>query len=89
MKDELIEKNRKVVDNLFVALESRKFEMLTDVFAESGKQLNPYSPEGFPKSFDGAEGIYKQYRGLAANFGQMNFPRQILVTEDPNFFCKV
>jgi ketosteroid isomerase-like protein len=82
----LTESNRKVVDNFFVALETQKFEMLKEVFAEKGKQLNPYSPAGFPKSFDGAEGIYKQYSGLTANFGQMKFPRQIFATEDPNFF---
>ncbi len=86
MNQSLIESNRKVVDNFFVALETQKFEMLKEVFAENGKQLNPYSPAGFPKSFDGAEGIYKQYSGLTANFGQMKFPRQILATEDPNFF---
>lgn len=85
-KEELIEQNRKVVDNFFVALETQKFEMLRDVFAEDGKQLNPYSPEGFPKSFDGVEGIYKQYSGLTANFGQMKFPREIIATEDPDFF---
>lgn len=82
----LTENNRKVVDNFFLALESQKFEMLKEVFAENGKQLNPYSPDGFPKSFDGAEGIYKQYTGLTVNFGQMKFPRQIFATEDPNFF---
>ena len=86
MATELIEQNRKVVDNFFVALETQKFDMLKEVFAPDGKQLNPYSPEGFPKSFDGAEGIYKQYSGLTANFGQMKFPRQIFATEDPNFF---
>lgn len=57
-----------------------------EIFAEKGRQLNPYSPEGFPKSFAGAEGIYKQYSGLSGNFGQMKFPRQIFATEDPNFF---
>lgn len=82
----IIKNNRKVVDNFFVALETQKFEMLKEVFAENGKQLNPYSPEGFPKSFEGTEGIYKQYSGLTANFGQMKFPRQIFATEDPNFF---
>jgi len=86
MNTSLIESNRKVVDNFFVALETQKFEMLKEVFAVNGKQLNPYSPEGFPKSFDGADGIYKQYSGLTANFGQMRFPRQIIATEDPNFF---
>ena len=86
MNQSLIESNRKVVDNFFVALETQKFEMLKEVFAKNGKQLNPYSPVGFPKSFDSADAIYKQYSGLTANFGQMKFPRQIFATEDPNFF---
>lgn len=85
-KQILTEQNRKVVDNFFVALETPKFEMLKEIFAINGKQLNPYSPEGFPKSFDGADGIYKQYSGLTENFGQMRFPREIFATEDPNFF---
>jgi uncharacterized protein len=74
------------VDSFFVALETQQLHMLKEVFAEKGRQLNPYAPEGFPKSFDGAEAIYKQYRGLTQNFGQMKFPRLILATEDPNFF---
>ena len=82
----LTDKNRKIVDNFFIALEAQKFEMLKEVFTQNGKQFNPYSPEGFPKSFDGAEGIYKKYSGLAANFGQMKFHRQIFATEDPNLF---
>ena len=85
MNDEITAQNKKVVDNFFVALETQKFELLKEVFAENGKQLNPYSPVGFPKSFDGAEAIYNQYKGLTANFGQMKFPRQIFATEDPNF----
>jgi ketosteroid isomerase-like protein len=78
--------NRKVVDNFFVALETQNFELLKEVFAENGRQLNPYVPEGFPKSFDGREAIYKQYSSLPQQFGQMKFPRTIYATEDPNFF---
>jgi ketosteroid isomerase-like protein len=80
------EQNRKVVDNFFTALETPQFELLKTIFAENGRQLNPYAPEGFPESFDGSEDIYRQYSGLTANFGQMRFPRQIFATEDPNFF---
>jgi len=86
MNSELINSNRKVVDQFFVALETQNFELLKVVFAKEGRQLNPYSPAGFPESFDGAERIYTQYSGLTANFGQMKFPRQIFATEDPNFF---
>src|ERR1044072_1225616 len=85
-KQMITEQNRQVVDNFFVALETQNFEILKAIFDENGRQLNPYSPEGFPKSFDGADGIYKQYSGLTANFGQMKCPRTIFPTEDPNFF---
>jgi ketosteroid isomerase-like protein len=78
--------NRKIVDTFFIALETQQFELLKGIFAVNGKQLNPYAPNGFPKSFDGIESIYRQYSGLTANFGQMKFPRTIYATEDPDFF---
>ena len=77
---------RNIVDQFFLALETGQFERLKDIFAKHGRQLNPYAPEGFPPSFDGAEGIYSQYSGLSANFGKMTFPRRIFATDDPNFF---
>src|SRR5437588_7268694 len=81
-----VDSNKKIVDSFFVALETQQFEILKEIFAPDGQQLNPYAPQGFPKSFDGAEGIYKQYSGLTANFGEMKYPRKIYATEDPNFF---
>lgn len=78
--------NRQTVDNFFVALETQNFDLLNDVFAESGRQLNPYVPEGFPKSFDGRAAIYKQYSSLPAQFSSMKFPRTIYATDDPNFY---
>jgi ketosteroid isomerase-like protein len=78
--------NKKVVDTFFVALETQHFELLKEAFAPDGKQLNPYAPDGFPKSFNGAEGVFKQYSELTASFGQMRFPRTIYATEDPDFF---
>ena len=63
--------------------------MLKEVFAPNGRQLNPYVPEGFPKSFDGAEAIYKQYSSLPQNFSKMRFPRTIYGTDDPDFFFVV
>lgn len=76
--------HKEVVDRFFVALETQEFEILNEIFSEDARQLNPYIPEGFPKSFDGRDGIFKQYSGLTENFGQMKFPRTIYVTEDPN-----
>ena len=67
----LTERNRKVVNTFFVALETQNFALLREVFAEKGRQLNPYVPEGFPRSFD---------------VGAMKCPRTLFATEDPNFF---
>jgi ketosteroid isomerase-like protein len=78
--------NHQVVDAFFAALETQRFERLREVFAPEGRQLNPYVPEGFPKSFDGAEAIFQQYSGLTQQFGQMRFPRTIHATDDPDFF---
>jgi hypothetical protein len=38
------------VDSFFVAFETQQLHMLKEVFAEKGRQLNPYAPEGFPKA---------------------------------------
>jgi ketosteroid isomerase-like protein len=84
-----LEENKKVVEAFFVALETQNFALLNQVFAQHGRQLNPYIPEGFPKSFDGREAIYKQYSSLPATFGKMNFPRTIYATENPDFFVVV
>jgi uncharacterized protein len=81
-----MERNRQTVDKFFIALETQQFELLKEIFAPEGKQLNPYAPAGFPASFDGAENIYKQYKSLTTSFGNMKFPRRIFATEDPDFF---
>ncbi len=59
--------------------------MLNEIFAEKAKQLNPYVPEGFPKSVNGCEAIYNHYSSLPKIFGQMKFPGTIYSTEDSDF----
>jgi ketosteroid isomerase-like protein len=46
----------------------------------------PYAFGNFPKSFDGREGIYNQYRSLPKTFSKMSFPRTIYSTENPDVF---
>ena len=85
MNQTVANQNKEVVDTFFIALETQNFELLKEIFAVNGRQLNPYVPEGFPASFEGAEGIYKQYSSLPGLFGQMRFPRVLFATEDPQF----
>ena len=79
-------RNRQVVNEFFVALETQQFGKLREVFAPDGRQVNAFVPEGFPKSFEGSAEIYQQYSALPKQFGQMRFPRTIYATEDPNLF---
>ncbi|HEX9509099.1 MAG TPA: nuclear transport factor 2 family protein [Puia sp.] len=85
MDQTVVNRNKEVVDTFFIALETQNFELLKEIFAEDGRQINPYVPEGFAASFDGVEGIYKQYSSLPQLFGQMKFPRTLFATEDPQF----
>jgi ketosteroid isomerase-like protein len=82
---DVVEKNRETVDRFFTALETQQYSILREIFAPEGRQINPYVPEGFPRSFDGVDAIFMQYSGLSKTFGKMSFIREIHVTEDPNF----
>lgn len=79
-----VETNRDKVEAYFVALETGRFEALREIFAEDAKQLMPYSFGDFPSSFEGREGIYRQYSSLPEIFGKMAFPRTIYPTENPD-----
>lgn len=79
------QKNRQVVNRFYEAVEAQKFAVIREVFSPDAQQLIPYAPPGFPKRLEGAEAIFQQFSGLTAYFGQMRFPRQIFVTEDPDF----
>ncbi|MBG8554372.1 nuclear transport factor 2 family protein [Hymenobacter guriensis] len=79
------QQNRQVVNRFYEAVESQQFAVIKDVFLPNARQLIPYAPPGFPKRLEGSEAIYQQFSGLTAYFGRMRFPRQIFVTEDPDF----
>lgn len=83
------EQNKAVVNDFFAALETQEFDMLLEIFAPHARQLNPYAPPGFPKMFEGAKVIHKQYASLVENFGAMKFSRRILATEDPDFILAI
>lgn len=73
---------KQIVNQFFEALETSQFDKLKDIFAADARQLNPYVPEGFPKSFDGIDAIYNQYSSLPQTFGKMRFPRELYATKN-------
>jgi|GEM_PF-130427 len=67
--------NRGVVRAFFAALERRASgDELAALFAEDGRQVMPFAPEGFPRELVGRPAIARQYGGLPAAFTAMRFP---------------
>ncbi|WP_437675801.1 nuclear transport factor 2 family protein [Sorangium sp. So ce131] len=68
------ERNRAVVEAFFARLEAFDIRGFAELFAETGRQAMPFSPEGFPKVLDGRAAIFNQYRSMPDNFAGMRFP---------------
>jgi ketosteroid isomerase-like protein len=78
-------RNRHLVERFFLALEGQNFEVLLAIFAPAAKKLMPYAPPGFPETVEGAAAIYKQFSELPELFTRVSFPRQVYLTDDPDF----
>jgi uncharacterized protein len=83
----LRDRNRRVVHAFFERLESFDIEGFAALFAESGRQVMPFAPTGFPRELNGRAAIFNQYRGMPQNFSAMRFPG-LLVQDmlDPSRF---
>ncbi|HWV71417.1 MAG TPA: nuclear transport factor 2 family protein [Pseudosphingobacterium sp.] len=81
---ELAERNRQVVERFFLTMEAQDFEVIKEIFAPEGKQLMPYAPEGYQKSVNGLEAVYKQFSELPSRFSYFRYPRRLYTTDDPN-----
>jgi ketosteroid isomerase-like protein len=69
------ERNRATVRAFFATLEALgSGEQVAALFAEDGRQVMPFAPEGFPKRLDGRAAIARQYGGLPAAYASMRFP---------------
>ncbi|WP_438024858.1 nuclear transport factor 2 family protein [Sorangium sp. So ce233] len=68
------EEHRAVVRAFFARLEAFDIRGFTELFAEGGRQVMPFSPEGFPKLLEGRAAIFNQYRSMPENFASMRFP---------------
>jgi uncharacterized protein len=76
--DRVREQNRLVVREFFTRLEAFDIEGFAALFAEDGRQLMPFSPDGFPRALEGRAAIFNQYRGMPENFTSMRFPGLII-----------
>lgn len=79
------EQNKQTVEKFFLSVEQQNFEVIKEIFAPEAHGFQPFAPIGFPNNLIGSEGFYKEFSGLTERFSSMKFPRQIFVTEDPNY----
>ena len=67
-------RNIQTVKKFLQLLESEKIDQFVDLFAENGKQLNPYASGLFPASVEGKAALKKFWEPVPGRFNGMKFP---------------
>lgn len=85
MNTEIANRNKDTVKTFFSLLEQENIPAFINLFAENGKQINPYASGLFPDGAEGKEALLNYWSPVPANFDGMKFPiEQLLATENPN-----
>lgn len=85
LKMNIGEKNKETVRAFFKAIENENAREIANLFAENGKQVNPYHSDLFPKGAEGKNAIEAYWKPVFPNFDGMTFPiEEIYALEDPN-----
>ena len=78
------EKNKETVRRFFALLEKEDIPSFIDLFAENGRQVNPYASGLFPEGATGKEALTNYWSSVPSNFDGMQFPiEEIHAMEDP------
>lgn len=81
---EIAHRNKETVKTFFSLLEQENIPAFIDLFAENGKQINPYASGLFPEGAEGKEALANYWTPVPELFDGMEFPvEQILATENP------
>ncbi|WP_462251781.1 nuclear transport factor 2 family protein [Ekhidna sp.] len=79
------DKNKQTVAQFFALLEKEDIPSFISLFAEDGRQVNPYSSGLFPKGASGKEELTAYWTPVPENFDGMQFPiEEIYAMEDPS-----
>ncbi len=85
MNIEIANRNKETVKTFFSLLEQENIPAFIDLFAENGKQVNPYASGLFPEGAKGKEALTSYWTPVTTLFDGMKFPiEQLLATEDPS-----
>lgn len=82
---EIMTRNKGLVRSFFQLLETEDIPAFLDLFAENGKQINPYASGLFPEGATGKEALRQYWEPVPGNFDGMQFIlHEVLGMEDPN-----
>lgn len=84
MRTTAAERNKETVKQFFQLLEKEDIKAFVELFAESGKQINPYASGLFPEGAQGKEALLAYWEPIPRNFDGMQFPiEELYAMEDP------
>ena len=85
MNETIGEKNKERVRRFFQLLEEENIPAFINLFAEDGKQVNPYASGLFPAGAEGREALSAYWTPVPGHFDSMKFPiHEIYAMEDPS-----
>ena len=78
-------RNKATVRRSLALLEAENIPAFVDLFADDGRQINPYASGLFPEGAEGHDALLAYWTPVPGNFAGMRFPiDELLATEDPN-----
>ena len=79
------QRNKETVKLFFQLLEREDIPAFINLFAENGRQVNPYASGLFPEGAEGREALTDYWSTVPSNFDGMQFPiEEIYAMEDPS-----
>ncbi|CAK9039515.1 Uncharacterized protein YcjY [Durusdinium trenchii] len=81
----IAERNKATVVTFFKLLEQENIPAFADLFADDGRQVNPYTGGVFPGGAQGKDALLEYWAPVPDNFDEMRFSiSELLATENPN-----
>lgn len=85
MNTNIADKNKNTVQKFFTLLEQEDIAAFVDLFADNGRQVNPYASGLFPEGAEGKKALTEYWSPVPTYFDGMQFPiDELYATEDPN-----
>jgi len=86
MSNKIGQQNKETVREFFRLLEKEDIQAFVGLFAENGRQINPYHSNIFPRGAEGKAGLLAYWEPVPAQFDGMTFHiHELMAMEEPTF----